>query len=138
MHSPKAEALCDAHGSLLYAEIAATVSRWAGAIAAAGIGVGDRIAMLAPPGRESLICLLASDMPGSIWAGLDLRLRAEEITFRLGDLTPALVLSFETLDKRHIPGDMLAAMRGAELHAPLVLIAEHADAPPDAHPGPSA
>jgi acyl-coenzyme A synthetase/AMP-(fatty) acid ligase len=131
--TPDAQALFDAHGSLTYSELTEQARVWAGAIAARGIGLGDRIAMLAPPGRESLICLLAADWVGAIWSGLDPRLRAEEIAFRLGDLTPKLVLTFETLGKRHYVDDMLAGMAATKPHIPLIMIAEHGDDEATAH-----
>lgn len=133
--TPQAEALSDAHGAMSYAALATEARRWAAAFAAAGVGIGDRVMMLAPPGRESLIALLAADAIGAMWSGLDPRLRADEIAARIGDLRPALLLSFATLGRRRFAPDLMPALARHGVHHPLVLIAEAAGSRPPDQPG---
>lgn len=119
-------ALTDLHGSMTYGELAAEARRWAVAMAACGVSAGDRVAVLAPPGRESLISLLAATELGAVWCGLDPRLRPDEIGPRLADLAPRLVMSFDTLFGR-APGPQIAGLvqaQGREIA--LVLMPEDA------------
>ncbi len=133
--SPDADALVDCRGRLTYLALADESRRWAAAMRAAGVGSGDRVAMLAPPGREALLGLLAAEAIGAIWAGLDPRLSTAEIDDRIADLRPALALSFATLGGRDTAAGLLSALSNHATDAPLVLIGEDDDAGTDARPG---
>ena len=124
MAAPEREALVDEQGSMTYRALAAAALGWAAAMAAAGVGAGDRVLMLAPPGRESLVALLAGEYLGAIWSGADPRLSAEEIAFRVADLAPRLILSFARLGARSYAADVEAARRAHAPDAAVVLIGD--------------
>lgn len=130
LQTPTAHALVDAHGSLTYADLVGETRRWAAAMVTAGVGTGDRVAMMAPPGREALIGLLASESIGAIWSGLDPRLRGEEIEQRIADLRPAIVVSFAALGGRRFAEELLPIMARHSARALLVLITEGATPTP--------
>ena len=56
---------------LSYAELAEAVDRCARGLLAAGIGKGDRVAMLSTPRPEYLVVFLATIRIGAVWTGLN-------------------------------------------------------------------
>src|SRR5579862_1483710 len=90
---PAAEAMVLDDTRLSWRDLTVVVDRCARALLAAGVGRGDRVAMLAPPRPESMICFLAAARIGAIWAGLNLRLLNEELSYILGDSEPCLLVA---------------------------------------------
>lgn len=115
-HAPQSEAAVDESGRWTFAQLHQQVQCWAAALAAQGVRPGDRIAMLAPPGRASLVCLLPTLRQGAVWCGLDPRLREPELEHRLGDLQPRMVLAFVRIGERDHQTELtrVLALRAAE------------------------
>lgn len=75
-----------------YAELDRRIDRLAGALAARGIGRGDRVALLAPNGPEYFELQFACGRLGAIMLPLNWRLAVPELRYILGDSTPALLI----------------------------------------------
>ncbi len=67
--SPLREAGVHHDKRLTYGDLETAMTRWAKALLAAGVGHGDRIAMLTPPSSEWLTVMLATTEIGAIWCG---------------------------------------------------------------------
>ena len=119
---PSREALVDEHGRMNFGDLQAEVRRWASACAAQGVQAGDRVAMLAPPGRESLVCLLATVSLGAIWCGLDPRCQPQELEHRLCNLQARLVFTFKRLGKRDHSVELGAILAQRTPSARLIVI----------------
>lgn len=122
--APEREAAVDDSGRWTYAQLHEQVQRWAAALAAHGAGGGERVAMLAPPSRDSLVCLLATLQQGAVWCGLDPRLREPELEHRLGDLQPRLVLALGRIGGRDYKAELTRLLQRHAGHARLVLVDE--------------
>ena len=119
---PLREALVDELGRMNFGELQAQVQHWASAMTAQGVRSGARVAMLAPPGRESLVCLLATVSLGAIWCGLDPRCQPQELEHRLCNLQARLVFSFGRQGKRDYPVEIAAILAPHALQARLVVV----------------
>lgn len=98
--TPGADAAIEAGRRLSYAQLAADVTAKARALIEAGVGHGDRVAMLAPPGVEFWIHFLAVAEIGAIWIGLNPRHTDLELSEVVARVTPRLLIVPETLDGR--------------------------------------
>lgn len=102
--NPSAEALVGGDTRYTYAELDGVVGRTAGALAACGIGAGDRIAATLPNRAEIVISFLAAMRLGAIWLGIPRPLAAAEKTWILGDAGAKLCLTdtggYEEIDRR--------------------------------------
>ncbi len=78
-------------GSLSWAEVRRLVSRLADQLRAAGVGAGDRVAIVLPNGPEMALAFLAATAVGCA-APLNPRYRQEELRFYLDDLGAELLL----------------------------------------------
>lgn len=76
-----------------YARLDREVGALAGAMLAAGVIKGERVATLAPPGLDFLMAYLAATRIGAIWVGLNPRYRFEELAHVLRDAEPCLLLA---------------------------------------------
>src|SRR5581483_11528786 len=74
-----------------YAELDRRTGRLAGALAARGIGKGDRVALLAPNCAEYFELQFACGRLGAIMLPLNWRLTVPELEYILGDATPKLL-----------------------------------------------
>src|SRR4051812_15838272 len=83
--TPDVAALRFEGAGLSYAELDARVSRLARALSERGIGVGDRIAVLALNGMEVWEAYLAGVRLGAIVVPVNFRLVADEIAYVLAD-----------------------------------------------------
>lgn len=121
--SPRAEAATDPRRRLTYAELKTEVDDCAAAMIATGVGIGDRVATLAPPGLEFLVTFLASATVGAIWSGLNPRYADPELDRLIARLEPRLVFAFGDVEGRDyrpwmsaLPGEIgVVALDG---HAP--------------------
>lgn len=103
-----------------YAALNHAVGQWASALAARGIGAGDRVAALAKNDAWLLILHYACARLGALYVPLNWRLSGVEITNLLEDCRPALLV-----------GDGLLASLGAvPASLPLTTLAAEADALP--------
>jgi acyl-CoA synthetase (AMP-forming)/AMP-acid ligase II len=107
-----------------YRELDTAVGRCARALLAAGIGRGDRVAMLTTPRPEFLIVFLATLRVGAIWVGLNPVHQPAELGYVLGDCRPRLLFGFARLrgrDNRPVLRDL---PRAAPAIAKLVMFGE--------------
>ncbi len=91
---PAALAIHDLHTSrkFTYADLDRRIGRLAGALAALGIGRGDRVALLAPNCAEYFEIQFACGRLGAIMLPLNWRLTVPELEYILGDSTPKLLI----------------------------------------------
>jgi acyl-CoA synthetase (AMP-forming)/AMP-acid ligase II len=82
---------------LTFAELLPSVARRAAALAARGVGAGDRVAMLAPNGDDLVQALLACWWLGAVACPLNTRWSAAELADALADSGAALLLVDESL-----------------------------------------
>lgn len=88
-----ASALVSVDGETIgHRRLADEVDRLAEALRSFGIGPGDRVAVVLPNGPELALTLLAV-MSVACAAPLNVRYKAEELAFYLGDLKPAALLT---------------------------------------------
>jgi acyl-CoA synthetase (AMP-forming)/AMP-acid ligase II len=113
--TPDREAIVFGETRLDYAAFDRLVERCAAALQGAGVGVGDRVAMLTTPRPEFAIVLMAAQRVGAIWVGLNTRYRLPELRYILGDCTPKILISVgETPEGRRFDEDLRAiAAEGA-------------------------
>ena len=135
---PGATALVQAERRVDYATLAARVDALAAAMAAHGVGKGDRVAYLGPNDIATFELIFATTHLGAIFVGLNTRLTAAEIAYLLDDCEPAvLALAAETLDTGLAAIDRATGKpRIYVVGAPSYeqAIASHAGAEPPANP----
>jgi acyl-CoA synthetase (AMP-forming)/AMP-acid ligase II len=105
---PEAEAMVAGDARWSWRAFAAAVDRAARAMLAAGVGRGDRVAMLAPPGPQALICFLGAARIGALWTGLNTRFRQDELAFVVGDAEPALLVAVPAFRDRDYRPDIIS------------------------------
>ncbi len=90
-----AAALVTVDGEVLdHSSLSAEVDRLSESLRGAGIGPGDRVAIVLPNGPEMALALLAV-MSSACAAPLNPKYTADELAFYLGDLEPAALLTLE-------------------------------------------
>jgi acyl-CoA synthetase (AMP-forming)/AMP-acid ligase II len=105
--APDREALVFGETRLDYAAFDRLVDRCAAALQKAGVGVGDRVAMLTTPRPEFAIVLMATQRIGGVWVGLNTRYRLPELDYILGDCAPRILISVgETPEDRRFEPDL--------------------------------
>ncbi len=77
---------------LSYAELTAEVARFAAALKADGVGVGDCVAGLLPNIPEAAIAMLATAALGATWSSVSPDLGVDAIVARLGQLRPRVLV----------------------------------------------
>jgi acyl-CoA synthetase (AMP-forming)/AMP-acid ligase II len=126
---PRSEAIVFGESRLDYAAFDHAVSRCAAALRAAGVGPGDRVAMLTTPRLEFAVVLMATQRIGAIWVGLNTRYRLPELRHILGDCTPKVLISVNaTPEGRAFEPDLRAIAADASGRIAIVTL-------PDATPG---
>ena len=100
IYSPDALAVVDTGKTpelrLSFAQMNERANRLANALRAAGVGKGDRVAMLALDGVEHLDLLCACGKLGAIHTALNWRLHWRELQQILADVTPTVLLYDDT------------------------------------------
>ncbi|MCP5154717.1 MAG: acetoacetate--CoA ligase [Ectothiorhodospiraceae bacterium] len=102
--------------TLTFAQVHAEVSRLAGALRAAGIGVGDRVAGYVPNGPEAAIAMLAAASIGAIWSSCSPDFGVRGVVDRFGQIAPRVLVSADGYfynGKRHDSIARLAEIRAA-------------------------
>ena len=89
---PGSAAAVDGDVRLTYAELDVRVNQLANALRDAGVGSGDRVLWLGQNSFRLVECLLAAAKLGAYFCAANWRQSAEEMTFVLDDLTPAVVV----------------------------------------------
>lgn len=90
---PQSDAVVDARGSLSYAELAQLVRHLAGALLAAGVQPGERVAVLAKNRREYAALYYAAARVDAVVVPLNWRLSLPELRWIIQDAAPAVVLA---------------------------------------------
>lgn len=90
---PDATWLVAEEGRLSHGDALRRAEAWAGRLAAAGIGAGDRVALLAQNRPEHLDLLFAAALLGAILVPVNWRLQGEEIAHVLADSAPLIVVA---------------------------------------------
>jgi acyl-CoA synthetase (AMP-forming)/AMP-acid ligase II len=98
--SPDRLALTDGSRELTYGSLVDRVSRLAHALAKAGFGPSDRLALLAENSIEYVECLLACFWLGAIAVPVNTRLTAHEIAGILSDVEPKVAVSSDTFSQK--------------------------------------
>jgi acetoacetyl-CoA synthetase len=104
----------DPHGRrrvLSFRELAAEVSRFEQALAAAGVGRGDVVAVCLPNVAEALITLLAAASLGAVFAGASTRLGVEALLKRFKMAQPRVVVGVDTLPLLEEFNDSVTSVR---------------------------
>ncbi len=97
---PGREAAVEASQRLNYAELAQQVEHIAGLLRDKGLGRGQVLAFMGPPGLQYYVSLLAAFYCGATWVGLNPRYRSDELAYVIGHARPAMVLIASTADAR--------------------------------------
>ncbi len=105
---PAAEAVVDGATRLDFAALATQVDAIARGLLAHGVGRGDRVATLAPPGLDFWLTYLATVSIGAIWHGLNPVYREREFAYLLGDAQPRLVFARSPFDGREYDVELQA------------------------------
>ena len=111
---PHAEAIADGDLRLTYAELDAEVTSAARAFVAAGLAVGDRVAIWAPNSARWIVAALGLQRAGGVLVPLNTRFRGAEAAFVLGKSRARILCTVTGFLGRDYPAD-LAAATGAGL-----------------------
>lgn len=95
--TPDAAALRFEGRTFTYAQLEADVSRLAGALAAAGVGQGDRVALFLPNIPAFVLVYLATVKIGAVAVSLNALLRSEELRYFLEDSDARVLFTTEAL-----------------------------------------
>ncbi len=104
--------------TLSFNELHDAVSRWQQALAAAGVGKGDRVAAFMPNMPETIIACLATASLGAIWSSASPDFGVQGIIDRFGQIEPTV---FIAVDGYYYGGktlDCLSKVREVQPHLP--------------------
>ncbi|WP_409463634.1 acyl-CoA synthetase [Amycolatopsis sp. GA6-003] len=96
--APRATAFRCGELVLTYRDVHERTSRLAGALSAAGVSAGDRVAYLGPNHPAAPELLFASGLLGAAYLPLNFRLSADELEFILDDAAPEVLVWHEQFD----------------------------------------
>ncbi len=97
---PDTEAAVQGDIRLSYSQLKAEVDKVAKALIAAGVGVGDRVGIMAPSGLDFYFTYLATVSIGGIWFGLNPRYQEPEYKYLLHDTRPKIVFATSPFEDR--------------------------------------
>ena len=83
------------HRRLSHAEVHALAARLAAALAAHGVGVGDRVAGYLPNLPETIIGMLATTAIGAIWSSCSPDFGAQGVVDRFGQIGPRVLITVD-------------------------------------------
>lgn len=90
--NPDGVALRQSGRSVTYGDLAETVDRLAGGLAARGVRHGDRVAYLGPNDIGTFEVLFATSRLGAIFVPMNTRLSAPEIRYQVSDVQPSILV----------------------------------------------
>lgn len=125
--APLREAVVCGARRMTYAQLSAEVEECARALLAAGVGKGDRVAMLALPSPEFFVVFLAATGIGAIWLGLSPRYHIDEYRYLVGDATPKVIFTLATFEGRDYRPDLATLRREYPCVETLVAVDEPID-----------
>ncbi len=108
VREPEREAAVHHDKRISYGELDQAMARWAKALLAAGVGHGDRVAMLTPPCIEWLTVMLATAEIGAIWCGYHPRYKRPEFRHVTELAEPIVLVAFRDIHGRDYTEDLLA------------------------------
>lgn len=103
---PQREAVVFGQRRLTYSQLREQVDRCALALLAAGVGRGERVAMLCTPRLEFWITFLATLRVGAVWTGMTPGYSTDEIRYVLEDCQPKLLFSLTAFEGRDFAADL--------------------------------
>lgn len=103
--TPNAVAALDGARRITYEELARDVGQVQQWMLQTGVRHGERVAVLASPGYDYYLSLLAAIGIGAIWVGLNPRYRYDEIAYVVSDSRPCLVLYQPSFEQRDFSSD---------------------------------
>ncbi len=109
---PDREAAVAGAVRMSYRDLDRSVRRWARAFLAAGLGHGDRVAMLAPASTEWLAVMLAVTDIGAIWTGFHPRYRLPEFRHVMALTDPKILVAFRRIHGRDYAPELHALRAG--------------------------
>ncbi|MCR4316592.1 MAG: acyl--CoA ligase [Planctomycetes bacterium] len=108
--APEKEASCFNGERLSYADLAEKIRRFAAYLQTAGMKVGDRVAMIAPPCNDFLVVYYGTVLAGGIFVGINPKMQIPELRFLISDCEPFLLACPGSFDGKDF-GDALTAVR---------------------------
>lgn len=93
-----ARAASDGETTLTYAQLDNAIDHVAQKLIEAGVSIGDRVSLMAPPGIDFLLTYLATVSVGGVWLGLNPRYTSSELTHIIADAQPSLILEGTSLN----------------------------------------
>ncbi len=97
---PDAEAAVEGDIRLSYSQLKVEVDKVSKALMAAGVGVGDRVGIMAPSGLDFYFTYLATVSIGGIWFGLNPRYQEPEYKYLLHDTRPKILFTVSPFEDR--------------------------------------
>jgi acyl-CoA synthetase (AMP-forming)/AMP-acid ligase II len=116
---PTALAVVGEQERLTYAELDLEVERYAGALAARGIGGGDVVAVLGFSRPECVVAFLATCRVGAVFLGLSPKHTERELAFVLKDSRPRLLFGMHSRGEPE-QDTKLATLKGSGFEAMIV------------------
>ncbi len=80
---------------LSYRQLNAEVARWAAALAASGVGPGDRVAGFLPNIPEAVIAMLATASLGAVWSSCSPDFGERAVLDRFGQIRPTVLIAVD-------------------------------------------
>lgn len=108
-------------GRLSFAELSAQVDRCAGALRAAGVGVGDSVGLYAPMHVPTVVALFATMKLGARFVPIFCGYGEEALRERLASCEAKVLFACGTLVRRSKPIDTASIVRGAAGHVPTLV-----------------
>jgi len=97
---PEVEAAVQGDIRLSYGQLKAEVDKVSKALMAAGVGMGDRVGIMAPSGLDFYFTYLATVSIGGIWFGLNPRYQEPEYKYLLHDTRPKILFTVSPFEDR--------------------------------------
>src|SRR5690606_18663461 len=124
---------------LSHAQLHAHVAGLQRSLAAAGVGVGDRVAAVLPNAWQAIVAMLAATSLGAIWSSCSPDFGAQGIVDRFGQIAPKVLIAcagYQYAGKQIMLGERLEqVLRQLPSVEKLVLAGGNADVPQPTAPG---
>lgn len=124
---PDAEALVFGDRRVSWREFRDRVDAFARGLIEAGVGKGDRIALLAMGCPEFPVSFMAAAKIGAVWLGLSPKFTLRELVFILRDARPTVLVSLRQYGERDLAPDLQALRREVPGIRTLIVIGEPFD-----------
>ncbi len=125
--TPDADALCDKHSELSYADLQAAIDRWAAAFRALGLGRQERVAVYLPKTVDAVAAMFGAARAGGVFVPVNPLLRPKQVAYILNDCNVRILVTSAARD-RELADDI------DECHDLHVVVLTDGDASADADP----